>query len=149
MLIIIDTLNLIFYFKSYIYLYFTNVTEGMHLKSKILYGVAIRKILSFYHKPKRQLFYYDGTSSYNRLKIPECVKRVFLRIPLSCCFRKYPSRQKNIQSWQKRNASGMLFWASLWLAWRIFLKSVTESVFCKSSGFYINSNEGVCDGVCF
>ena len=28
-------------------------------------------------------------------------------------------------------------------------KSVTESDFCKSSGPYINSSEGVCDIVCF
>ena len=29
------------------------------------------------------------------------------------------------------------------------LKSVTESDSCKSSGLYINSSEGVCDGFIF
>ena len=34
------------------------------------------------------------------------------------------------------------------ISWRIFLTSLTESDFCKSSGLYINSSEGVCDAVC-
>ena len=30
----------------------------------------------------------------------------------------------------------------------MLLKSVVEPDFRKSSGFYLNSSEGVCDGVC-
>ena len=32
---------------------------------------------------------------------------------------------------------------SLWLAWTVFLKSVAESHFRKSSGLYINKSDGV------
>ena len=31
----------------------------------------------------------------------------------------------------------------------MFLKSVTQSVFIKATGFYQNGNEGVSDRVCF
>ena len=37
----------------------------------IVTGVSFRKILGFYYKRKRQLFYYEGTSSNIPLKIPE------------------------------------------------------------------------------
>ena len=42
-----------------------------------------------------------------------------------------------------------VIWVSLYSAWKIFLKSVAEPDFCRSSGLYINSSEGVCDGVWF
>ena len=55
---------------------FVNVCEGLPLKSKIFTGVSFRKILAFYYKRNRQLFYYEGNSPYVPLKIPECVNRV-------------------------------------------------------------------------
>ena len=47
----------------------------MPLKSNIFTGVTFRKILGFYYKRKRQLFYYEGIS-LKTLKIPERVNRV-------------------------------------------------------------------------
>ena len=67
----------------------------------------------------------------------------FLRIHLSCCLWKHPSRQKHVQSQQKINVSGMLLGCLYDWAWRIFLKSVAESGFCKSSGLYINNSDGI------
>ena len=61
------------FFKN---IYFVNVCEGVPLKSKIFTGVSFRKILAFYYKRNRQLFYYEGNSPYVPLKIPECVNRV-------------------------------------------------------------------------
>ena len=56
-------------------IYFANVYEGLHLNSKIFTAVSYHKILGFYYKRNRQLFYYEGTSSYISLKIPELVNR--------------------------------------------------------------------------
>ena len=52
-------------------IYFTNVCEGLPPKNKIFTRVSFRKILGFYYKRNRQIFYYEGTSSYIPLKIPE------------------------------------------------------------------------------
>ena len=38
---------------------FVNVCKGMPLKSKIFTGDSLGKILGFYYKRKRQLFYYE------------------------------------------------------------------------------------------
>ena len=58
--------------------------------------VSSRKTLGFYHKWNRQLFYYEGTLPYIPLKILEPVNRVIFRIPLSCYFLLYLSRQKHV-----------------------------------------------------
>ena len=50
-------------------IYFANACEGLPLKSKIFTQVSFRKSLDFYYIPNRQLFYYEGTSSYIPLKI--------------------------------------------------------------------------------
>ena len=60
-------------------IYFANVCEDLPLKSKISTGVSFRKILGFYYKRNRQLFSYEGTSSYIPLKIPERVSRVIFQ----------------------------------------------------------------------
>ena len=57
-------------------IYFANVCEGLPLKSKIFTGVSLRKNLDFHYKQNRQLFYYEGTSSYISLKTPERLNRV-------------------------------------------------------------------------
>ena len=49
----------------------------MPLKSKTFTGVSFRKILGFYYKRKRQLFYSEGTSSQT-LKTLNC--ELFLRV---------------------------------------------------------------------
>ena len=41
-----------------------------------LLGVSLCKILGLYYQWNKQLFYYEGTSSYIPLKIPECLNRV-------------------------------------------------------------------------
>ena len=69
---------------------------------------TFRKILGFYYKRKRKLFYYEGTSSQT-LKISELVNRVISQVLLFCCLWKYLNRQKHVQSREKRNVSGMLF----------------------------------------
>ena len=51
------------FWNLYKNIYFANVCEGMPLISKIFTGVSFRKMLGFYYKWKRQLFYYKGTSS--------------------------------------------------------------------------------------
>ena len=54
---------------------FANVCKGIPLKDKIFTGVSVRKISGFNYNRKRQIFYYEGTSSYIPLKIPECINR--------------------------------------------------------------------------
>ena len=81
---------------------------------------------------------------------------LFFRIPLSCCFWKYPSRQKHVRSWQQRNASEMLFgclynylrkyfwslrWSLIFANIQFFIyvavkESVAESGLSKASGLY-------------
>ena len=60
---------------------FENVCEGLPLKNKIFTRVSFRKILGFYYKWNRQLFYYEGTSSYITLKILLRVNRVIFQNP--------------------------------------------------------------------
>ena len=57
-------------------IYFANLCEGLFLKSKILTGVSFLKILDFYYKRNRRLYFYEGTSSYILLKISERVNRI-------------------------------------------------------------------------
>ena len=71
---------LLIFWNLYKNIYFANVCEGLPLKSKIFTGVSFRKILGFYYKRNRQLFYYKGTSSrYISLKIPERVNKVIFQ----------------------------------------------------------------------
>ena len=51
------------FWNLYENIYFTNVCKGMPLISKIFNGVSFPKMLAIYYKRKRQLFYYEGTSS--------------------------------------------------------------------------------------
>ena len=73
----------------------------MPLKSKIFTGVSFRKILGFYYKRERQLFYYEGTSSYIPLKIPERVNSVISQNSSELFLLKISSRQKHVQSKKK------------------------------------------------
>ena len=59
--------------------YFANACEDLPFKSNIFIGVSFRKILGFYYKRNRLLFYYEGTSSYIPLKITEHVNRVLFQ----------------------------------------------------------------------
>ena len=51
------------FWNLYKNIYFANACEGMPLISKIFTGASFRKMLHFHYKRKRQLFYYERTSS--------------------------------------------------------------------------------------
>ena len=51
------------FWNLYKNMYFSNVCEGMPLISKIFTVVSFRKMFDFHSKRKRQLFYYERTSS--------------------------------------------------------------------------------------
>ena len=112
----------------YLNIYFANVCEGLPRKNRIFTRVSLCNILAIYYKRNTQLFYYEGTSLYIPLKILGRVNRLFFRIPLSCCFWKYPSWQKHVQSRQQRNVSRMSFGCIynllgkyFWNLWRILI----------------------------
>ena len=88
--------------------YFENVCEGMPLKSKIFTGFCFCKILGFYYKRNRQLFYYEGTSSCMPLKIPERVNKVIFQNFSQLLLLNIHQQTKTFQS-RQRNVSGMLF----------------------------------------
>ena len=52
-------------------IYFAKVCKGLPLKENIFTRVPFCKILGFYYKRNRELFYYEGTFSYIPLKILE------------------------------------------------------------------------------
>ena len=58
-------------------IYFANIYEGLPIKNKIFTRVSFRKILGFFYKWNRQLFYHERTSSYIPLKILERVNGYF------------------------------------------------------------------------
>ena len=130
-------------------IYFANVWEGIPLKNKIFTRVSLRKNLGFYYKWNRQLLYYEGTSSYIPLKILEHVSRVIFQSSFDFLLLNIPQQTKRCSKSATNGCFRDVFRLSLKLAWRIFLKSVTESKFRKSSGVYVNSSEIVCNGVCF
>ena len=57
-------------------IYFANVCEDLPLRITTFTGFSFRKVLDFYFKRNRKLFYYEGTSLLIPLKAPERVKRV-------------------------------------------------------------------------
>ena len=116
------------FWNLYINIYFANVCEGMPLIIKIFTGVSFCKMLSFYYKRKRQLFYYEGTSS-STLKIPERVNRVISQNSSELLLMKVPQQTKTCSKSTK--------------------KECFRNVFRKSSGLYINNSEGVRDAVSF
>ena len=130
-------------------IYCANVCEGMPLKSKIFTGVSFRKILGFYYKRKRQLFYYEGTSSCIPLKIPERVNKVISQNSSELLLLKISQQTKTCLKSRKKECFRNVIQVPLWLARRIFLKSVTEFDFLKYSSLFTNSIKGVYDGVCF
>ena len=80
--------------------------------------------------------------------------QLFSKISQSGCFWKYPSKQKHVQSLRLKNVNVNVI-RVFWLAYKIFLKSVTATVFDKTSSLLhkwqwrsllLPSN---CDGVCF
>ena len=121
----------------------------MPLKSRIFTRVSFRKILGFYYKQKRQLFYYEGTSSCTLLKIFERVNRVASQDSSELLLLKIPQQTEACSKSTKKECFRNVIRVSLWLAWKIFLKSVMKFDFSKCSGLYINNSKGVCDGVCF
>ena len=130
-------------------IYFANVCQDLILQSKIFTGISFRKMLGFYYKRNRQLFYYEGTSSYIPLEIPERVNRVIFWKSSELLLLKIPQQTKVFSKSTTKECLRNAIRVSLWLAWKIFLKSVAESDFRKSSGLYINSSEGVSDGIYF
>ena len=105
-----------------------NVCEGLLLKSKILIGVSFRKVLGFYYKRSRQLFYYGGTSSYIHLQIPKRVNKVIFQNSSELLLPKIPQQTKTC------------------------VKSTKECFRYPYSGVLIISLESifeVCDGVWF
>ena len=55
---------------------------------------------------------------------------------------KVPQQAKTCSKSTKKNCFRNAIWVSLRLAWRIFLKSVVESHFRKSSSLYISNRDG-------
>ena len=81
----------------------------LHLKSKTFTGLSFRKILGFYYKRKRQLFYYERTSSYVPfLKTPDPVSRVIFQNSTELLLLKIPQAKTRSKSTTK-GCSGMLF----------------------------------------
>ena len=126
------------FWNLYKNIYFANASDGMPLISKIFTGVSFRKMLHFHYKRKRQLFYYGQTLS-KTLRIPERVNRVISQNSCELLLVKGPQQTKTCSKLTKKECFRNVLQVSLWLAWRIFLKSD----FCKSSGLYINSSDGV------
>ena len=126
-----------------------------NLCNNIFTGVSFHKILGFFYERKRQLFYYEGTSSYIPLKIPERVNGVISQNFSGLLFPKTLQQTKTCSKSTKKACFRNVIRVSLSSAGnvgvfrRIFLKSVTGSDFRKSSSFYIDINEGVCGGVSF
>ena len=118
----------------------------------IITGVSFRKILGFYYKRNRQLFYYERTLSYIPLKIPERVNRVILQNSSELLLLKIAQQTKACSKSTTKKALALLqeFYSGVFI---ISLENIFEvydvSGFRKSSGLYINSGERVCDGVCF
>ena len=79
-------------------IYFANVCEDLPLKNKIFTRVFFCKILGFYYKWNRQLFYYEGTLSYVPLKILERVNRVIFQNSFEFFWipSEYTSKDKNM-----------------------------------------------------
>ena len=73
----------------------------MPLVSKIFTGVSFRKMLGFYYKRKRQLFYYEGTLSQT-LKIPERVNRVISQNSSELLLMKVPQQTKTCSKSTKK-----------------------------------------------
>ena len=69
--------------------------KWLRLDQTIITGVSFRKILGFYQKQNRQFFYYDGTSSYIPLKIPERVNRVIFQNSSELLLLKIPKQTKS------------------------------------------------------
>ena len=121
----------------------------MPLKSKIFTGVFFHKISVFCYKRKRQLFYYEGSSSYITLNIFERVYRVlfseFLRVVAS----ENTPADKNIFKVDKKGMFQECYSEDFMISLKNIFK-VCDGVFRdfrKSSGLYIKSSEGLCDGV--
>ena len=77
-------------------IYFANVCEALLLKNNIFTKVSFRKILGFYCKWNRQLFYYEGTSSYIPLQILERVNRVIFQNSSEFFTSEYTPADKNM-----------------------------------------------------
>ena len=69
--------------------------------SKIFNGVSFCKMLDFYCKRKRQLFYYEGTSS-STLKIPERIDRVISQNSSELFLMKVPQQTKTCSKSTKK-----------------------------------------------
>ena len=130
------------FWNLYKNIYFANVCEGLPLISKIFTGVSFHKMLDFHYKRKRQLIYYERTSSQT-LKIPEHVNRVISDNSSELLLVKVPQQTKTCSKSTKKECFRTVIRVYLWLAWRIFLKSVAESDFHKSLGVYIKNSDGV------
>ena len=130
-------------------IYFTNVCEDLPLKNKMFVRVSFRKILYFYYKWNRQLFYYEGTSLYVLLKILERVNRIIFQTSFEFLLLNITQQTKIYSKLTTKQCFRVVIRLSLDLAWKIFLKSMTESRLCKSSALYVSSRVGVFNGVCF
>ena len=67
-------------------IYFANVCKCLPLKENIFTRVPFRKILGFYYKRNRQLFYYEETFSYIPLKILELQLQSQQQIMVQECY---------------------------------------------------------------
>ena len=77
------------------------------------------------------------------MKIPERVSRVVSQNSSELLLVKVLKQTKTCSKSTKKECFRTVIRVSLSLAWRIFLNSVVESDFRKSSGLYINNITGV------
>ena len=129
-------------------IYFANVYEGLPLKNKIFARVSFCKILGFYYKRNTQIFYYEGTWSCNPLKIIERVNMIIFQNSWVIAS-VYTPADKNMFKVDSKGMFQECYSGDFIISLKIFLKSVTESNFHKSSGLYTYNSEGLCNGACF
>ena len=85
----------------------------MPLKSMIFTGVSFRKILGFYYKRKKQLFYYEGTSLYISLKISARVNRVISHNSSEFLLLKIHQQKKTFTKFTKKECFSIVLRVSL------------------------------------
>ena len=108
-------------------IYFTNVCEDLPLKNKMFARISFRKTLGLYYKWNRQHFYYEGTSLYVPLKILERVNRITFQTSFEFLLPNIPQQTKICSKLTTKECFRVVICLSLYLAWKVFLKSVMES----------------------
>ena len=75
----------------------------MYLTSRVTSMLkSFLKVSGFYYKKNSQLCYYERMMPLISLKIYEYLNIVIFQNYWKCCFQKYTSKQKHVQSWQQK-----------------------------------------------